>query len=338
MNGYSKKLITLKLDDNFHESLFFLEIQYEKTPTKKIKDKLTDYYMKAIDYYSSKHSKKDFSLYFQSKLLSLLKGEDYFEKVTKAAENENIIEEEKKELNYLLTKEKKLHQDSKRIIQNDLNKQSKDFLLKLTSKLKNRHKRSRKFRASFSSEIAPMNFLKSLNDGEKNFMRKKNSIDLTAHFQDVNNKNDYFNKKNKEGNVLNKIDNIVNDFERVNTIIIIDYVKKLKKLIKLKNESVNNLNDQFLNYSQANNELNLLYEGIEDKDSEEGIGIKKQIDQNEEDWKKANKKYLDENEEIKNKYINKKYSKEKENSEIKESVENILKKIKDLMIKVNDSV
>ena len=91
-------------------------------------------------------------------------------------------------------------------------------------------------------------------------------------------------------------------------------------------------------YDNCENDDSSLYEGIEDKDSEEGIGIKKQIDQNEEDWKKANKKYLDENEEIKNKYINKKYSKEKENSEIKESVENILKKIKDLMIKVNDNV
>ena len=161
---------------------------------------------------------------------------------------------------------------------------------------------------------------------------KKKSIDLTVNFENNNKKNNHTYKNNKEENLLNKIDNILNDFDRINTLIIIDYVKKLKKVVKVKNESVENLNNKFLDYSQANNEFNLLYDGIEDKESDEGIEIKMQIDQNKEDWEKANKKYLNENEEIKNKYLNKKYGKEKEN-EINKSVENILRKFKDLMIK-----
>ena len=40
MSINKKERIIPKLDDNFHESIFFLEIQYKKTPLKEIKEKL----------------------------------------------------------------------------------------------------------------------------------------------------------------------------------------------------------------------------------------------------------------------------------------------------------
>ena len=52
MSNSKKERIIPKLDDNFHETIFFLEIKFRKNPTKEIKEKLINYYIKGVDYYT----------------------------------------------------------------------------------------------------------------------------------------------------------------------------------------------------------------------------------------------------------------------------------------------
>ena len=56
-----KSLIIPKLPNNFHKSLFFNEIEYQKNPTKKLRRQLINLYIQGIDYYNI-HNKKDLSL------------------------------------------------------------------------------------------------------------------------------------------------------------------------------------------------------------------------------------------------------------------------------------
>ena len=89
-----------KLPQNYHKSLFFTEIQYKSNPSKKIKKYLINLYIQGIDYYSST-KKQDLSLYFQTKLLNLMKEVDYFENFLSRKESLiNIYTESKKKIYY----------------------------------------------------------------------------------------------------------------------------------------------------------------------------------------------------------------------------------------------
>ena len=128
MSNIHPQLIIPQLDSNFHESIFFLEIQFRKTPTKEIKEKLIKYYIKGVDYYTSTNQ-KDFSLYFQTKLLNIMKEQDHFEKTVQS----KLIEEDYKEkINNILNNTK----DASNTINEEIEKQKEQFLFNLSFKKK----------------------------------------------------------------------------------------------------------------------------------------------------------------------------------------------------------
>lgn len=276
-----KERIIPKLDDNFHETIFFLEIKFRKNPTKEIKEKLINYYIKGVDYYTSTNQ-KDFSLYFQTKLLNIMKEQDHFEKTIQS----KLIEEDQTEkINEILSKAKNNDDNRKNAINNDFQKQKEQFLFNLSFKKKyNRLKRynSLKITSNTKQKLA----FKSRKNSEK--FGKKNSIDLPVFNNKLNNA---INKNNNTNTniIFSKIDNTLIDFDKINTLLIIEYTKKLKHYAKLKLELMDKKTDKYLDYIQINNELNLLYEDLPEKNGEEATNIKNQMKSNEEDWELFNK-------------------------------------------------
>ena len=278
MSNKTKQRIIPVLDDNFHESIFFLEIQYKKTPVKEIKDKLINYYIKGVDYYTSTNH-KDFSLYFQTKLLNIMKEQDHFERTIEAKMKEENLTEK---INEMVNKAKNIDTFQKNTIDDEIQKQKDQFLFNLSFKKK--YKKLRKYN-SFRVSVNKKEFnLNSRKDSSK--VAKKSSLDLTNFIK--NNKSNSTNKSNNKNNnnsLFSKIDNTLVDFDKLNTLSIIEYVKRLNLFSKLQMESSDKKISEYMKYIQIDNELNLLYEGLPDKDNEDGENIKKQIDENRDGWK-----------------------------------------------------
>ena len=286
MSNKKKESIIPKLDNNFNESIFFLEIQYKKSPSKEIKEKLINYYIKGVDYYTGTNQ-KDFSLYFQTKLLNIMKEQDHFEKTVESKLKE---ENQKEKINEILDKANNTDIIKKNTINEDLQKQKEQFLFNLSLKKRNRRLKrfnSLKISSNTKNKLAFKSRKESVN------LSKKNSIDYTSF---NNNKLNNINS-NKNNNIFSKVDNSLSDFNKINTLLIIEYVKKLKQFTKLKLASVDKKTNKYLEYIQTNNQLNLLYEDLSDADSEEAKNMKNQIKANEEEWELFEKE--SQNEDIK---------------------------------------
>ena len=191
-----------KLENNFHESLFLLEIQFKKTPTKEIKEKLINYYIKGVDYYTG-INQRDFSLYFQTKLLNIMKEQDHFERTIK---NKMVEEDYTDKINEIMKKYNEINDVPKNTINDEFQKQKENFLFNLAFKKK--YKRLRFKSSKVVSNTKNMLASKSRKDLEQ--LRKKTSIDLPI----------YHNKlKSKLNNnlIFTKIDNTLIDFNKINT-------------------------------------------------------------------------------------------------------------------------
>lgn len=277
MSNKKKQRIIPVLDDNFHESIFFLEIQYKKTPVKEIKYKLINYYIKGVDYYTGTNH-KDFSLYFQTKLLNIMKEQDHFEKTVEAKMKEENLSEK---INEMLNKAKNIDTFQKNTIDDEIQKQKDQFLFNLSFKKK--YKKLRKYN-SFRVSVNKKEFNLSLRkDSSK--VAKKSSLDLTNYVKNNKSNNNKSNNKNNNNSLFSKVDNTLVDLDKLNTLLIIEYVKRLKQFSKSQLESLDKKISEYMNYTQIDNELNLLYEGFPDKDNEDCKNIKKQIDENRDEWK-----------------------------------------------------
>ena len=321
MSNSKKERIIPKLDDNFHETIFFLEIKFRKNPTKEIKEKLINYYIKGVDYYTSTNQ-KDFSLYFQTKLLNIMKEQDHFEKTI---QSKLIEEDHKEEIKEIVSKAKDNDENRRNVINNDIQKQKEQFLFNLSFKKK--YKRLKRFNSlKITSNTKQKLAFKSRKDSEK--LGKKNSIDLPVFNNKLNNA---INKNNNTNTLFSKIDNTLIDFDKINTLLIIEYAKKLKQYAKLKLELMDKKMDKYLNYIQIDNELNLLYEDLPEKSGEEAENIINQIKLNKEEWElfdKNEQKEDNEKEESLKDKINEKNISNK-------NLDNVFRKISEL-IKENE--
>jgi len=312
----NEKSIIPSLPPNFHKSLFFTEIQYQTKPSKNIKKYLINLYIQGIDYYSST-KQQDLSLYFQTKLLNLMKEVDYFEKTLSKKETEiNInIDSEKKNI---LSKAENIENNIYQIIDKEMQEQKNKFLNNLSIKKKYfRFKRinSIKFRRKSSAFNAD---LRSKKPGSIR-ISKRVSIDLTnTLYQKVGDKNNI---------IFNKIENGLNGLDRINTLLFIGYTKKLKKYTK---EEINIMNERikkYYEYIRSKNELILLYDDFEDKNADDAKAIKEQIKIIEKEWEDY------ENNIKKNKDENKNYGLVNiERDNLDKIMENISKKIKEYNI------
>ena len=103
----------------------------------------------------------------------------------------------------------------------------------------------------------------------------------------------------------------------------------MKQYAKFKIELNDKKNDKYLGYIQTNNELNLLYDDLTDKNGDEADTIKKQINMNKEEWEKYNK---NENEEdIAKENIIKNKINEKDISNLNSTLNNSIQKMKELI-------
>ena len=203
-----------------------------------------------------------------------MKEQDHFEKTI---QNKLIEEDHREKINEILSKAKDNDDNGKNAINNDIQKQKEQFLFNLSFKKKyNRLKRfnSLTIKSNTKQKLA----FKSRKDSEK--LGKKNSIDLPV----FNNKLNNVINKNNNNTIFSKIDNTLIDFDKINTLLIIEYTKKLKQYAKLKLELMDKKTDKYLNYIQIDNELNLLYEDLPEKNGEEAENIKSQIKINKEEW------------------------------------------------------
>ena len=317
-----KTLIIPKLPSNFHESLFFSEIQYEKNPSKKLKNYLINLYIQGVDYYTTTNQ-KDLSFYFQTKLLKIMKGTDYFEKISsKKIEENNIDELIESQKEKFLNQEKNIDDNINNFIIKQLKEQQEQFLLNLTTK-----KKLMKYKRKNTTDIRRKTIQNNnLNDFSKRTsfkkISKKVSVDLTSSL--INNKE---NEKNKNiNNIFSKVENALNGLDRINTLLIIQYSKMLKNYMKKEFQSMNERIDKYNEYIKAKNELNLIYEQFEDKDNDEAKSIKEQIDICQKDWEEFNKKNLGQND----KYFDMVQLNEKD---LNNFIDNIYKKIEDIKLK-----
>ena len=108
-------------------------------------------------------------------------------------------------------------------------------------------------------------------------------------------------------------------------MLIIEYTKKLKQYAKMQMELIDKKTDKYLDYIQINNELNLLYDDIPDKNGEDAKNIKLQIDLNKEDWEKFEKSTINEDND------GKKFQIVDENIVTDKALDNLCKKINELI-------
>ena len=135
------------------------------------------------------------------------------------------------------------------------------------------------------------------------------------------------NDKNKtSNNVFSKVENALNGLDRINTLLIIEYTKKLRQYMKNELQSMNERIDKYNKYIKTKNELNIIYDEIEDKNGEEAKGIKEQIDIVKKEWEEFNKKNIGEND---------KYSDiaQMDEKNLDNFLDNLYKKIEDINIK-----
>ena len=287
MSKLNPERILPKLDDNFHESIFFLEIQFSKTPTKEIKEQLINYYIKGVDYYTS-INQKDFSLYFQTKLLNIMKDQDHFEKTI---QNKLIEEDYKEKIDNIINNSN----DASNTINDEIQKQKEQFLFNLSFKKKyNRLKRFNSLKIKSNTKNKLLHNTSIRKDSFQ--IEKKISTDLPVFNNKLNNNIN----KTSSNSLFSKIDNTLVDFDKINTLLIIEYTKKLKQYAKMQMELIDKKTDKYLDYIQTNNKLNLLYDDIPDKNEDDAKNIKMQINLNREEWEKFDKsENVEENDDIK---------------------------------------
>ena len=318
-----KTLIIPKLPPNFHESLFFSEIQYQIYPSKHLRKYLINLYIQGIDYYSTE-KQKDLSLYFQTKLLNLLKGVDYFEKITSKQFDEKNIDTiiESRKSQFLIQKQS-IDNNTNKNVEEELKGQQEQFLKKLNMKKKlkrfQRLNSVNPLRKSAKNKLA-FNIKKSIDSQ----FAKRVSIDLSSSFfpQEKD--------KNKVGNnIFSKVEKALNGFDKINTLLIIEYSKKLKKYMKKELQSMNERIDKYNEYIKSKNQLNLIYEEIEDKNGDEAKALKEQIDIYKKEWDEFNKKNLGEND---------KYGDivKLESKNIDDLVDNLFNKIEEINLNKNN--
>ena len=288
-----KSLIIPHLPKNFHESLFFSEIQYQQNPTKKLRSYLINSYIQGIDYYNSQN-KKDLSLYFQTKLLNIMKGIDYFENtITKKSgeretEIDSYINTEKQKI---LEQEKNINDKIDKIINEQLRGQQNQFLVNLNMK-----KNLRRFKRISSATAERKSISNHFSSHNKKFnnlhLAKKVSVQLSSSY--FHKETDNNNNKNTN-TVFSKVENALNSLDRINTLLIIEYTKKLRQYMKNELQKIEDRINKYNEYIKNKSELNLIYEEIEDKNGEEAKGIKEQIDIIEKEWNENNKKNEDDN-------------------------------------------
>ena len=316
-----KSLIIPELPPNFHESLFFTEIEYQKNPSKHLKKYLINLYIQGVDYYATTNQ-KNLSLYFQTKLLNIMKGVDYFEKISSKKFDENdldtLIESHKEKI---LNQEKNIENNVDNFIEEQLKGQQDQFLKNLNAK-KNLMKFKRINSVNIKRKSIQINksalYTNKLKTSQLN---KKVSVDLTSSL--IQKEND----KNKSGNtIFSKVENALNGLDRINTLLIIEYTKKLRQYMKNELQSMNERIDKYNEYIKTKNELNLIYEEIEDKNGDEAKSIKEQINLVKKEWEEFNKKNIGEND---------KYSDiaQIDEKNLDNFVDNLYKKIEDLNIK-----
>ena len=319
-----KTLIIPKLPINYHESLFFSEIQYQTNPSKQLKKYLINLYIQGIDYYSAMNQ-IDLSLYFQTKLIEIMKRVDYFEKLSSKKYIENdfdtLVESRKREL---LIHIEDIENNWKKNIKEQFDAQQKQFSDKLRIK-RNLMKFKRlnsvnTLRKSYKSKL-------SMNSKISNLLqlKKKGSINLSTSFRQS-----IKDKKKSDNNIFSKIENGLNGLDRINTLLIIEYTKKLKQFMKKELQIMHERINKYNEYMKNINEFNLIYEEIEDKTEDDAKCIKEQIDIYKKEWEEFDKKTIEDNEV--------KYSEmvKLEDKNLDNFVDNLYKKVED--IKINEGI
>lgn len=276
-----KSLIIPKLPNDFHKSLFFKEIEYQKNPSKKLRHQLINLYIQGIDYYNIQ-DKKDLSLYFQTKLLTLMKGGvDYFEKLI-----EQKFEENKNEINNYIEKEsqkcieqvKKFNDNMDKVVNAHLKEQENQFITNLRKKRKLvKYKRIN----SVDLELKP---------NPINLRWKSKKIE---DLQIVKRISENFSLKEKEKNtnsIFLKIDNALNNLDRINALLIIEYTKKLKQHMKKEIQKMDETIKKYNEYNLRKNKFNLMYDSIKDTNEKEAKNLQEQINLVNKEWDEFNKK------------------------------------------------
>ena len=319
-----KTLIIPKLPINFHESLFFSEIQYQTNPSKQLKKYLINLYIQGIDYYSAMNQ-TELSLYFQTKLIDIMKRADYFEKISSKKYIENdfdtLVESRKREL---LIHREDIENNWKKNIKEQIDAQHKQFSDKLRIK-RNLMKFKRlnsvnPVRKSYKSKLSMNSKISNLIQ-----LKKKGSINLSTSFrQSVKN------KQKSDNSIFSKIENGLNGLDRINTLLIIEYTKKLKHFMKKELQIMHERINKYNEYMKNINEFNLIYEEIEDKTEDDAKCIKEQIDLYKKEWEQFDKKTIEDND-VKFSEIVKLEDKNLDNF-----VDNLYKKIED--IKINEGI
>ena len=276
-----KSLIIPKLPNDFHKSLFFKEIEYQKNPSKKLRHQLINLYIQGIDYYNIQ-DKKDLSLYFQTKLLTLMKGGvDYFEKLI-----EQKFEENKNEINNYIEKEsqkcieqvKKFNDNMDKVVNAHLKEQENQFITNLRKKRKLvKYKRIN----SVDLELKP---------NPINLRWKSKKIE---DLQIVKRISENFSLKEREKNtnsIFLKIDNALNNLDRINALLIIEYTKKLKQHMKKEIQKMDETIKKYNEYNLRKNKFNLMYDSIKDTNEKEAKNLQEQINSVNKEWDEFNKK------------------------------------------------
>ena len=311
-----KSLIVPKLPKDFHKSLFFSEIEYQKYPTKKLRNQLINLYIQGIDYYNIQNQ-KDLSLYFQTKLLDIMKGGiDYFEKRVEKEFEENKIDINnylEEQMQSCFDQEKKIDGNINNVLKENLKEQKEQLFEKIKSKNK-----LVKFKRINSVNIKRKTLQNSL---------KFKSTKSKGHFKRVSADINFeliSNNKNKNSNpIFSKIENALNNLDRINTLLIIEYTKKLKKHMKNEFQKMDETMNKYNEYIKSKNQLYLIYDSIDDKNEDDAKNIKEQINSVVKEWeefKLKNSKYDNKNNEIV----------EFDNNNLDDFVDNLYKKLEEI--------
>ena len=231
---------------------------------------------------------------------------------------DNLIETQKEKI---LNKGKTIDSDVDNILKDQLKGQQDQFLFNLSMK-----KKLMKFKRLNSVNIPRDKvqlsksaiYIKKISNNQFN---KKVSIDLSSSLIPKEN------EKNKtSNNIFSKVENSLNGLDRINTLLIIEYTKRLKQYMKNELQSMNERIDKYNEYIKTKNELNIIYEAFEDKNEDESKSIKDQIDMIKKEWEEFNKKNIGEND---------KYSDmvKVDEKHLNNFVDNLHKKIEEINIK-----
>ena len=311
-----KSLIVPKLPKDFHKSLFFSEIEYQKYPTKKLRNQLINLYIQGIDYYNIQNQ-KDLSLYFQTKLLDIMKGGiDYFEKRVEKEFEENKIDINnyiEEQMQSCFDQEKKIDGNINNVLKENLKEQKEQLFEKIKSK-----KKLLKFKRINSVNIKRKTLQNSLKFKSTKTKGHIKRVSADINFELISN------NKNKNSNpIFSKIENALNNLDRINTLLIIEYTKKLKKHMKNEFQKMDETMNKYNEYIKSKNQLYLIYDSIDDKNEDDAKNIKEQIDSVVKEWEEftlKNSKYDNKNNEIV----------EFDNNNLDDFVDNLYKKLEEI--------